>query len=541
MELTINKECLMRLLNLALTTEKRVNAKTSTKWDRINLFEKQLNKILSLGMKKTIKELGLSAEDFSGAVLNLQGAFRWFSKYNFKELKAVQNIILRKKDVDHYAGYDTELTIKFDTFGISTYCKSTEYQAKKEEEERLQRLNSMYGDLLRYKEELSNPTQQRYDKMNDFVAYDDILDFVTSKSVNFGNSFILWKYTWKQNNINKLVTANHNRWIENAEHGLKEYKSCMQRFFSDDLHKELIDDVFIAEIKGIEERLTKESEDSIKTVNECFNGLKNEVEAIFSSEASRLEFSMRLFYSFYSDWIHTNKRLMLNDFKNDVSNIKEMINSFDVNLLTNEQIFDIWNKMQELLKVKKNKADVYTNEQKLEKTKELMALNIEFQKYSKYGLGCNLFSLIEKSDVEIDKEIAGIHASIERKKQEKVAEEEFELKANVVTGVDSKTKEPKQFKVAVGMLADIYLQETGYINRSSYVIIDIDMAENKIQVMDRERNQFWLDCKTIHDIDKKYAHLHSCSLYRFQRDKILGDLLPYFIEQAESKGLYVIQ
>jgi len=537
MELTINKECLMRLINLAIATEKRTQAKKMSKYTTGVEFENKIQKILRLTLKNTIKDFNIRVEDFSVAVLNLQGVFRWFSQYNFRRLKAVQNIKLAMNNVsgdyyrelamnnlsvDYDMDYDMELVLSLDTFKATTLCKSAECQAKKEKEERLQ-------SLKRYKKELSKPPVQ-YNKMNDFVAYDDTLDFITSEKYIWQQRY---EYIWQQKDINELVTEKHNRWIENAEHKLKEYKGYMQRFFSDDLHKEFIDDVFIAEIKSTEERLTKESEDSIKTVNEYFNMLKNEVETIFSSEASRLEFSMRMFFKFYSIWIRPNTRIRLNTFKDDVWDIKQMINSFDITLLTDEQIFDIWDKMQELLKVKKNKADVYTNEQRLEKTKELMALDIEYRKYEKYSIGCNLFSLIEKSDVEIDDEIARMHENIERDKQEKFAEEEFELKANVIMGVDFETKEPKQFKVAVGMLATINEDTYG----DTYVVIDIDTTSNKIQVIDREQRLFWLDCKTIHDIDKYRLSLNG----RITRNKILGDLLPHFIEQAENKGLYVIK
>jgi hypothetical protein len=94
-------------------------------------------------------------------------------------------------------------------------------------------------------------------------------------------------------------------------------------------------------------------------------------------------------------------------------------------------------------------------------------------------------------------------------------------------GVDFETKEPKQFKVAVGMLASI--------NGDFYAVIDIDITSNKIQVIDCERPSFWLDCKTIHDM---YRHSLSVNSLRKKR---LGDSLLYYTEQAESKGLYVIK
>lgn len=115
----------------------------------------------------------------------------------------------------------------------------------------------------------------------------------------------------------------------------------------------------------------------------------------------------------------------------------------------------------------------------------------------------------------------------------------FESKMQRILGFALK-KTIKDFNMEVEDFsgAVLNLQEREWA-RYTYVIIDIDTAQNKIQVMDREQNQFWLDCKTIHDIDRNSLSLNSFS--RFTRDKILGDLLPHFTEQAESKGLYVIK
>ena len=148
MELTINKECLMRILNLAIATEKRTMAKEKNKYNVSVIFASKMERILGFALKNTIRDFNMQVEDFSGAVLNLQGVFRWFSKRNFKELKTVQNIKLKMNDVD--GDYDKELALSFDTFQATTLCKSAEYQAKKEEEERLQLLKSKKEQLERF-------------------------------------------------------------------------------------------------------------------------------------------------------------------------------------------------------------------------------------------------------------------------------------------------------------------------------------------------------------------------------------------------------
>ena len=137
--------------------------------------------------------------------------------------------------------------------GVLNQAAKLEIQRKEEEGT----LKKKYGAIQRTFINLSKPPVE-YNKMNDFVVYGNILDFITGQGV--------YRYSWKVNDINQLIQKNHSKWIENAEHRLQEYKNLMESFFSDDLHKELIDDAFIAEIRGIEERLIQEQGNYIKTL-----------------------------------------------------------------------------------------------------------------------------------------------------------------------------------------------------------------------------------------------------------------------------------
>lgn len=538
--LELNHNCVEKMLNF-VANAKQFGGKRNIKIKEaqirtMNAFQKLLScTCKKLGGIEVEKIINLIYPNVKGTILTKARVKNW--------LKDAEKITLE---------YDAENRVL--SFIVTRFCKEAgryfksgivisdvlneavaiEMQKQKEAEE----YERQYEELLRRKKKLVDIT--RYVRQGEeFLNYNNIIELTQLKNrVAFAeyNGY----YRWEKDNLNKLFDTALQYWEKWANYQLQEYQKDKEYFFSDERHKELVDDAFIKEIKGVETTLIEKTRKDTQEIKECFNRLANEINEAFSNEALRFEFAVKLFHDFYYKWMARSRRIGLDDFIIDMANTEAMLNSFDINLLEKERIFDLWDKMAELLKVKKSKKDVYTNEDRLDKVKELKRLAVEDGGICCWG---SLFYLVNKSDAEIDDLIVYYKKQIEEKKQEKIAKEEFERNASTVRAMDKYTKEAEECKVATGCLIGYYtpLEGSGGLGytRHNAVIIDIDVEKNQIQVIHECGRQYWLNCDEVYNIG--IYPLRSCSLYLHKRNQIIGDLLPFFQEQAKKKGLYFTQ